>query len=35
MMIDAADSAVKSTAKYVRISAYGLGPNSRVWLSDE
>lgn len=35
MMIDAANSAVKSTAKYVRISAYGLGPNSRVWLSDE
>lgn len=35
MIIDAADSAIKSTAKYVRISAYGLGPNSRVWLSDE
>lgn len=35
MMIDAADPAIKSTAKYVRISAYGLGPNSRVWLTDE
>lgn len=35
MTIDAADSAIKSTAKYVRISAYGLGPNSRVWLTDE
>ena len=35
MMIDAADPAIKSTAKYVRISAYGLGPSSRVWLTDE
>lgn len=35
MTIDAADSAIKSTAKYVRISAYGLGPSSRVWLTDE
>lgn len=35
MTIDAADPAIKSTAKYVRISAYGLGPSSRVWLTDE
>jgi protein-tyrosine phosphatase len=35
MTIDAADSAITSAAKYVRISAYGLGPDSRVWLTDE
>lgn len=35
MTIDASNPFVKSTAKYVRISAYGLGPNSRVWLTDE
>lgn len=35
MIIDASDPAIKSAAKYVRISAYGLGPSSRVWLTDE
>lgn len=35
MTIDAGNQAIKSTAKYVRISAYGLGPSSRVWLTDE
>lgn len=35
MIIDATDPVIKSTAKYVRISAYGLGPSSRVWLTDE
>lgn len=35
MILDAGNQAIKSTAKYVRISAYGLGPDSRVWLTDE
>lgn len=35
MILDASNPFIKSTAKYVRISAYGLGPNSRIWLTDE
>lgn len=35
MVIDAGNQAIKSTAKYVRISAYGLSASSRVWLTDE
>lgn len=35
MTIDAGNQAIKSTARYVRISAYGLGPSGRVWPADE
>lgn len=35
MILDATDPSIKSTAKYVRISAYGLTSDARVWLADE